>query len=210
MRRTVVIADDHKLFAEGLRNLIEPEFQVIQTVDDGWRLIDASEQLKPDIILLDISMPRLNGIEATRRLRAAGCTSKLLVLSMHGGPEFVSRARSAGANGYLMKDCAPEEVLTALREVVLGREYIAQSLQAALLQATRGRLKDSAVVNLTSREREVLQLLAEGQTVRRTAEILKLTPRTVQFHRYNISEKIGLKTIAELARYALENGLVAP
>ena len=208
---TVLIADDHKLFVEGLRNLLEPEFRVVGTVEDGWDLLTVVAKENPDIVLLDISMPRLNGIDATRRLRDAGCRSKLLILSMHAGVEFVSEARSAGANGYLLKNCEPREVLTALREVALGREYIAERLAGSLLRAARGRVKNEVPrVKLTPREREVLQLLAEGATVKKAAKILDLSPRTVQFHRYNISEKVGLKTVAELAAYALKHGLVVP
>ena len=206
---TVLIADDHKLFVEGLRILLQPEFRVIGDVEDGWDLIEAAITRRPDIILADISMPRLNGIEAARRLRAAGCNAKLLILSMHAGVDYVSEARAAGADGYLLKHCEPDEVLKALREVVLGRKYIAERLKSPLLEATRGRFKSEApTVKLTPREREVLQLLARGTTVKKAATILQVSPRTVQFHRYNISEKLGLKTVAELATYAVKNGFV--
>lgn len=208
---TVIIADDHKLFVEGIRKILEPEFRVAGSVDDGRRLLDLAISDCPDAILIDISMPLLNGIDAVRRLREAGCRSKLVILTMHADAEFVSEAFDAGANGYLLKHCDPEEVLTALREVLLGRRYVVSQLADALLEGRHGRLKDSApAVRLTPREREVLQLLAEGLSVKEVGASLNLSPRTVEFHRYNLTDKLGLKTVAELARYAVKHGIVGP
>jgi len=208
---TVLIADDHKLFVEGIRKILEPQLRVVGWVDDGRRLLEKAAGNCPDAILIDISMPRLNGIDAVRRLREAGCRSKLVILTMHADAEFVCEALEAGANGYLLKHCDPEELLKALREVLLGRQYVAASLAEALLQGHHGRLKSSdPTTRLTPREREVLQLLAEGMSVKEAAASLNLSPRTIEFHRYNLTDKLGLKTVAELARYAVKHGLVAP
>lgn len=211
MRRaaTVLIADDHKLFVEGIRKILEPEFLVVGAVGDGRALLDEAASACPDVILIDISMPLLNGIEALRRLRKAGCRSKLVILTMHADVEFASEALDAGANGFLLKHCEPEEILKSLREVILGRQYVAEQLAGTMLEATHGRLKESApTLALTAREREVLQLLAEGMAVKEIAASLDLSPRTVEFHRYNITDKLGLKTVAELTRYAVKHGIV--
>ena len=208
---TVLIADDHKLFVEGIRKILEPEFHVVGWVDDGRRLLNEATVNCPDTILIDISMPLLNGIDAVRRLREAGCTSKLVILTMHADTEFVTEALDAGANGYLLKHCDPEEVLIALREVLLGRQYVVSQLADALLEGHRGQLKDSApAARLTPREREVLQLIAEGMSVKEVGASLNLSPRTVEFHRYNVTDKLGLKTVAELTRYAVKHGIVSP
>lgn len=210
-RPTVLIADDHKLFVEGIRKILEPEFQVIGAVDDGRMLVDVAGAQCPDAILVDISMPTLNGIDAVRRLRKAGCSSKLVILTMHADVEFVSESFDAGADGYLLKHCDPEEVVAGLREVLMGRRYVVNQLAAAMLEGHHGRAKEPAPkVRLTPREREVLQLLAEGNSVKEAAATLNVSPRTIEFHRYNITDKLGLKTVAELARYAAKHGIVAP
>ncbi len=208
---TVLIADDHKLFVEGVRKILEPEFHVVGWADDGRSLVEMATGRCPDIILVDISMPLLNGIDAVRRLRDAHCSSKLVILTMHADAEFVSEAFDAGASGFLLKHCDPDEVLTALREVLLGRRYVVRQLADVLLEGHVGRMKDAApTVRLTAREREVLQLLAEGMSVKEAAASLNLSPRTIEFHRYNLTDKLGLKTVAELARYAVKHGIVAP
>ena len=208
---TVLIADDHKLFVEGIRKILEPEFHVAGWVNDGRRLLDLAAPNCPDAILIDISMPLLNGIDAVRRLRGAGCRSKLVILTMHADAEFVSEAFDAGANGYLLKHCDPKEVLTALREVLLGRRYVVAQLADVMLEGSHGRLKDSApAVRLTPREREVLQLLAEGLSVKEVAANLNIRARTVECHRYNLAHKLGLKSLPELTRYAVRHGIVTP
>ena len=208
---TVLIADDHKLFVEGIRKILQPEFDIRGWVSDGRRLLEVASSGCPDAILIDISMPLINGIDAVRRLREAGCRSKLVILTMHADPELVSAAFDAGANGYLLKHCDPEEVLRALREVLLGRRYVVAQLADAMAEAHRGRLKQAApAVRLTPREREVLQLLAEGMSVKEAAASLRISPRTVEFHRYNVADKLGVKTVWELTRYAVKHGIVGP
>ncbi len=209
-RRTLLIADEHKLLVEGIRALLEPEFRVIGSVGDGRQLLDDALSSCPDAILIDISMPLLNGIDAIRLLREAGCSSKLVVLTMHAEPEFVREALDAGADGYVLKHSDPSEVREALREVLLGRQYIAAQLKEIMLTGSEGRLKTaSSGPKLTGREREVLQLLAEGQGLKEIGAALGISTRTVEYHRYNLTDKLGLKTVAELARYAAKRGLVA-
>ena len=208
---TVLIADDHKLFVEGLRKILEPGFHVAGWVSDGRRLLELASPDWPDVILIDISMPLLNGIDALHRLRGAGCRSRLVILTMHADAGFVSEALDAGANGYLLKHCDPEEVLTAMREVLLGRRYVVAQLADALLEGHHGRLKESdPSAQLTPREREVLQLLAEGLSVKEVAANLNIRPRTVEFHRYNLAHKLGLKGLSGLTRYAIRHGIVTP
>lgn len=208
-KATVLIADDHKLFVAGIRKILEPEFDVVGSAGDGRELLDLAVSSCPDAILIDISMPLVNGIEAVRRLRKAGCRSKLVILTMHADVEFASEALKAGADGFLLKHCDPEEILASLREVLLGRQYVAEQLADTMFEATRGRLKEPVPTpTLTAREREVVQLLAEGMAIKEIAAGLNLSPRTVEFHRYNITEKLGLKTVAELTRYAVKHGLV--
>lgn len=206
----LLIADDHELFVEGLSKLLEREFDVVGTVPDGRQLVEQAATFAPDIILVDISMPHLNGIEAIRQLRQAKCRAKILVLTMHADPEFASQALAAGASGYVLKHCPPDEVRRALREVLIGRKYITPRIADALMEGTSGRVGKSAPsVQLTPREREVLQMIAEGLSLKEVAAALNLSPRTAEFHRYNMSAKLGLKTVAELTRYAIRHGLAS-
>ena len=210
-RATVLLADNHQLFVEGIQKLLEPEFQIVRCVADGRELVEKALAYRPKAILIGISLPRLNGIEAVRRLCQAGCPSKCVMLTMHADLELVSAALEAGASGYVLKHCDVEEVRTALREVLIGRQYITPRLAQAMLKAHKGPLNTlSPMTKLTRREREVLQLVAEGMSVKETAAELNVSPRTVEFHRYNASDKLGLKSVAELARYAVKHGLVAP
>jgi DNA-binding NarL/FixJ family response regulator len=208
---TVFIADEHRVLVEGLRRLLEPEFRVVGSSDGGRELVEQVAGCRPDVVLIDISMPQLNGIDAVGLLRKRGCRSKLVMLTMHADAEFVSEALRAGANGYLLKLCDPEEILTGLREVLLGRRYVAAQLAEGMFEAHAGRLQDTLPeVRLTEREREVLQLLAEGMRVKEAAAVLNVSPRTIEFHRYNMAKKLGVKTVAELTRYAVKRGLIAP
>lgn len=211
-RPRVLLADDHAMFADGVRRILEPDFEYIGTVEDGRALLDEAEKHRPDVILLDISMPELNGIEAARHLKKAGSNAKVVMLTMHADASFASEAFEAGAAGYLLKHCAADELLTAIREVLKGRTYITPRIAGGLLDTlmTRGR-KTAArpSVNLTGREREVLQLLAEGRTVKEIAATLNISPRTAEFHKYNIMEKLDLRTTAELTQYAVKHGIVS-
>ena len=160
-------ADDHAIVVDGLRRLLEPEFDLIGTVGDGWALLEAAEKLKPDVIVVDVSMPLLNGIEAVRRLKRAGVSAKVVILSMHGDVEVAIEALRAGASGYVLKHSAAESLSQAIREVLEGRLYvsprISRDVMAAVMESSQR--TDKLAVHLTQREREVLQLVAEGRTI---------------------------------------------
>jgi DNA-binding NarL/FixJ family response regulator len=210
-RPRVLLADDHALVIEGLRHLLEGEVDLVGTVEDGRALLAAATQLKPDVILLDISMPGLNGIDAARQLTQLVPESKLVFVTMHGDPTYVGEAFRAGAVGYLVKRCAARELVQAIRTVLAGRPYITPLVGAdaptvgagpARAPGQRGRL--------TPRQREVLQLVAEGHSAKEIAAALTVSVKTVEFHKARIMEHLSLRTTAELTRYAVAHGLVAP
>ena len=209
---SVLLADDHALVIDGLSRMLEPDFEIVGKVGDGRALLAAAERLKPDLILADISMPLLNGIEALRQLKKANLHAKVIILSMHADVEFGVEAIRSGASGYVLKHSASEVLSHAIREVLEGRIYIspriAVDVHSALLGSSRRRAK--AAVVLTQREREVLQLVAEGRTIGGIANILKIASRTVVFHKSNIMDKLGVRTTADLTRSAICHHLVPP
>jgi DNA-binding NarL/FixJ family response regulator len=207
----LLIADDHTILLEGLKVLLAPEFEVVATAGDGRAVLEAAEKHRPDVILLDISMPGLNGIEAARRLRPSNPDSKLIILTMHGDLSFVSAAFEAGASGYVLKQSAASELVTALRDVARGRRYISSAIQQRLGTETPAFLRRSKELSadLTSRQREVLQLVAEGRARKEIAEILGVSIKTVEFHKQKITEKLGLHTDAALTAYAIRHGIAS-
>ena len=200
----VVIAEDHTLMAEGLRKLLECEFESVSVVADGRALLDTVANSKPDVVLLDIGMPLLNGIEATRRLRKISPNSKVVIVTAHADPQYVVEAFRAGASGYVLKRCALSELVIAIRKVLSGHTYVTPLMADRAVEAARGSVPGPA---LTLRQREVLQLVAEGRTAKEIANALKLSVKTAVFHKMAIMEKLGLHTTAELTRYALEHGI---
>lgn len=208
-RVRVLIADDHAMFAEGVRRLLEKEYEVVGSVEDGRQLLERAQILRPEVVVVDVSMPSLNGIEAARRLRAADKRLKIIMLTMHEDVTFASRAFEAGVSGYLLKHCASDELLTAMREVLNSRTYVTPRIAGDLLQVMQRRDGESKEVHLTTREKETLQLLAEGNTMKEIASVLDVSTRTVEFHKYNVMEKTGMHTTAELTRYAAKHGIVA-
>lgn len=208
MRRpTIVAADDHRIVAEGLRSLLEPEYDLVAVVEDGAALMEAHDRLHPEVIVADVTMPRLNGIQAMRRLREQGSTAKFVFLTMHPDVDYAVEALDAGASGYVLKHSAPEELVAAVREALAGRTYITPRIAGGVLEAMR-RGEGSATAKLTSRQSEVLQLVAEGRSAKEIAAMLDLSPRTVESHKYSIMEVLGVKTSAELVREAVKRGLV--
>jgi DNA-binding NarL/FixJ family response regulator len=197
-RAKVLIADDHAMFAEGVRRLLEKDYDVVGSVVDGRMLLEEAERLRPDVVIADISMPSLNGIDAARQLRAANKRLKIVMLTMHEDVTLASRAFEMGVSGYLLKHSAADELLTALREVLIGRTYITPRIAGDLLQVMQTRDGKAQEVQLTGREREVLQLLAEGKSMKEIAAALDLSTRTVEFHKYNLMDKTGLRTTGEL------------
>lgn len=208
----IVLADDHRLVAESLRALLEkePGLKVVGEAANGRETLELVQRLRPDLVLMDASMPDLNGIEATRRLRATQPRVAVLCLSMHSTPRFVEAMLEAGAAGYMLKDCAAEELLRAIRLVLAGQVYLSPAISAAVVDALRSRAPSEAVVrerSLTDREREVLQLLAEGCSTQRIGERLKLSVKTVATHREHLMAKLDIHSVAGLTRYAIQEGL---
>ena len=209
-RTRVLLADDHTIVAEGLASLLEPEYELVGRVQNGRDLLRAADELDPDVIVTDISMPLLNGIEALRQLKKMRPDVRVVFLTVHADVTYVTEALRAGARGYVLKQSAAEELRSAIRTVHEGGTYVTPLIALELgdlLDADQA--SDSLAVVLTPREREVLQLLAEGRSVKEIAAVLDISPRTVEFHKYNVMEKLGLRTTAELTQYAIKHGIVS-
>lgn len=207
-RPRVLLADDHTLVLDGLRKILEPECEVVGAVEDGRSLLAAAKQLKPDIILLDISMPLLNGVEAARRLRAVAPGAKVIFVTMHADATYVAGAFRAGASGYVLKRCASLELLKAINQVLSGCEYVTPLIRKDLGELPGWPLgAGEASGELTVRQREVVQLVAEGHPVKEIAVILNISSKTVAFHKANVMRRLGIRSTAELTKYALEHGI---
>jgi DNA-binding NarL/FixJ family response regulator len=210
IRPRLLLADDHAIVADGLRYLLEPDFDLIGVVGDGVALVDVANNLKPDVIVTDISMPRLSGIEAARRLKAAGSCSKIIFLTMHMDVEVAAEAVRAGASGYVLKHSATRTLSHAIWEALKGRQFIspriAENVKLNVMASSQRR--DGSAIRLTSREREVLRRVSEGYTIRVISDMLKITTRTVEFHKTNIMDKLGLRTTADLTQYAISSRII--
>lgn len=204
----VLLADDHTLVVEGFRRLLEDKCDLVGTVGDGRALLDSVSELNPDIIILDISMPVMNGIEAARRLKAKRPEVKLVFITMHADPAYVRAAFKAGASAYLLKRSVGEELSQALRAVESGNYYVTPLVTREVIDGLlRGSDAPSQGSELTTRQREVLQLLAEGHSVKEIAGMLSVSPRTVEFHKAQIMDQLNLHTTVELVKYAIAQGL---
>jgi len=204
----VLLADDHPLTLQGLRAFLEPHLEIVGTVADGRTLVDAALALKPDLIILDITMPLLNGIDAAVQIRKALPAVKLLFVTMHVNPTYLEAALSAGATGYVLKSAAREELLDAIRSVMGGHIYVSPSLSSEHLERFTDPSRAAATLRLSAREREILQLIAEGRAAKEIAHLLNISIKTVAFHRENVKRKLGVRSTAELTRHAVEQGLV--
>lgn len=204
-RPRILLADDHTLVVEGFRRLLEAEFDVVGVVEDGRTLLTAAARLRPDVILLDISMPLLNGIDAARRLRKTQPEAKIIFVTMHADPAYVAEALREGAAGYVLKRSAATELVTAIRQALRGRSYVTPLVRGQGGPRPRSRRRST---ELTPRQREVLQLVAEGRAAKEIAAILHISVKTVEFHKSRIGEQLGVRTTAELTRYALEHGII--
>jgi two-component system, NarL family, response regulator NreC len=214
MKIKVLLADDHKIFRDGLRTLIEKEvgMEVVAEAENGRKTIKLAEKLTPNVIIMDVSMPDMNGIEATRRIMAGRPDVKVIALSMHSDQRFVLDMLEAGASGYLLKDCAFGELAVAIRQVTAGNTYLSPKIADVVVRGYLNKTPDSGLtksVLLTSREREILQLIAEGLTSREIAAHVYLSIKTVETHRRNIMQKLNMRSIADLTRYAIREGLVS-
>lgn len=220
-RTRIVLADDHRIVAEGVRGLLEDAgYHVAAVVEDGRALLRAVEEHLPDVIVADVSMPLLNGIEAAEQLKRAGSTARIIFLTMHPDVSYAARALASGACGFVLKHSAPGELLTAVREALAGRTHVTARVAAELKRLKRsaasaqGEGSSAAVADplarLTPRQREVLQLVAEGRSAKEVASILNISPRTAEFHKYRLMEQLAVTTNAELVHYAMRYGLLAP
>lgn len=208
----ILLADDHTLFVEALHKVLEHEFELVGSVGDGRALLQTATRLLPDAILLDLSMPLLNGIDAARQLRRLIPDCKLVFLSMHGDPTYVTEAFRAGASGYVLKRANATELIQAIKTSLRGQFYVSPLLAKGILDPLIHQ-KPSPVglqTELTLRQREVLQLVAEGRSLKEIASILCLSVKTVEFHKTRIAKQLGLHTTADLTKYAMSHGLVSP
>ena len=211
----VLLVDDHTIVRKGLRALLdaEPEIEVIGEAETGREALQQAHELLPDIVLMDISMPDMNGAEATRQIRHRLPSAKILVLSMHADEEFVFQLLRAGASGYLIKKTAPEELILAIKTVFQGHSFLSPAISNTVIDAYVRRADEMTAEDhyeiLTEREREILQLVAEGRTSREISELLHITARTVETHRANLMAKLDIHTVAELTKYAIRRGIIA-
>ena len=209
MRRPrVLLADDHALLLGAFETLLSGECDIVGQVADGRALVAAVEALNPDIVVLDISMPILNGLEAARQIRHKAADVKLIFLTMNEDADLAAEAFRAGASGYLLKRSAASELLTAIREVTQGRSYVTPLITEGLMGSLLHGDDRTPSHELTPRQREVLQLLAEGRSMKEVASVLNLTPRTVAFHKYRMMEQLKVKSTAELVQYAVRHHIV--
>jgi DNA-binding NarL/FixJ family response regulator len=207
-RARVLLADDHPLMLEGLRAFLEPHLQSVGTVTDGRALVETAMRLKPDLIILDITMPLLNGIDAATQIKKSLPDTKLLFITMREDPAYLEAALNAGATGYVLKSAAREELLEAIGSVLAGNIYVSPRLSSEHLERFHDPHVAAATLRLSAREREILQLIAEGHAAKDIAYVLDISVKTVAFHRENIKRKLGLRTTAELTKHAIEQGLI--
>lgn len=205
-RATVLIADDHVILAEGLVSLLKDHFDVVGTVADGQALVDLAVQLRPEVIVVDVNMPGLNGLDALALLKKKGLTSKFVILTMHGEVAIATRAIRTGASGFLLKYSAGEELVDAINEVLRGHMYLTPAITKEVLAALAAPDTEPRVT-LTLRQREVLRLIVKGHRMKEIAAMLNLSTRTVETHKYEIMRQLGVQSTVELVRYALERGL---
>jgi DNA-binding NarL/FixJ family response regulator len=207
-KNSVLIADDHTIVTEGLARLLrENNFDVVGTVGDGQLLLDEARRLEPDVIVTDLTMPGLSGIDVLARLKSEGIASKVILLTMHNDADLATVAMRGGASGFLLKESAGEELLEAIRQVLRGRVYLTPALTSGVMERMDGSAHASTP-QLTSRQLDVLRLIVKGQRMKEIAENLGLSVRTIETHKYEMMETLGLHSTAELVRYALDRRLV--
>jgi len=208
----ILLADDHGVVRQGLRSLLEKEadFEVVGEAADGREVVVMAKELSPDVVVMDVAMPGLNGVEAARHILREDPQVKVLALSMHSDTRFIVRMLRVGARGYLLKECAFEELARAIRSVVSGRTYLGGAVTGALVQDYLRRIPEaepSPAPTLTAREREVLQLISEGRTTKQISLLLRVSIKTIETHRKQIMDKLGLRSVAALTKYAVREGI---
>jgi two-component system response regulator NreC len=214
MNIKILLVDDHKIMREGLKSLLaqEPEFTVLAEAESGLQAIALAKQHNPDVIIMDVAMPDLNGIEATRALRGEDISAKIIALSMHSDRRFVTEMLKAGASGYLLKQSAFEEMVNAIKAVMADKTFLSSSIVDIVVQDYVQQLAESdspAYSRLTNRERQVLQLMAEGKTTKEVGYVLHVSVKTVETHRYKIMNKLGIPNLAGLVKFAIREGLTS-
>ncbi len=210
MKPTVLIADDHTLIVEAFRKLLEAEYEVVGTVSNGRELLEVATTTRPDVVIVDVGMPLLNGLAAGQQLKKMMPTAKLVYVTMNEDPGVAATALDQGASAYLLKSSAAAELLKGIHDVLRGRTYVTPRIRRAMDEAfIRSPIRREVPKKLTARQTEVLQLLAEGRSMKEVAALLDLTPRTVAFHKYRIMEVIGAKSNAELLQFAFKNHITA-
>jgi DNA-binding NarL/FixJ family response regulator len=210
MRPRIFLADDHSLLLEAFSNLLEPKYEVVGTATDGRKMLQMVTKLLPDVVLMDIAMPNLNGFDAGEKLKKKLPDVKLVFLTVNEDPDMVTEAFRIGANGYLLKSSAASELFQAIEAVLASKSYVSRQISESMTDSFIKKPGGQKVHgDLTLRQREVLQLLAEGSTMKQVAAALNITPRTVAFHKYQIMEDLDIKTNSELIQYAIKHGLVS-
>jgi DNA-binding NarL/FixJ family response regulator len=206
----VLLADDHVLVLEGFRRILEGQYELVGTAEDGRALLDTAKKLQPDIVILDVSMPLLNGIDAAAQLKKICPNTKTIIVTMHADTEYVRSAFEAGASAYVLKRSAVDELEQAIQAAIAGRFYITPLITKDLIDVFLSNASETSAGTrtLTTRQREVLQLLAEGRTAKEVANLLNISSRTVEFHKGQILMQLNLKTTADLIKYALTHGIV--
>lgn len=209
----ILLADDHRIMRDGLSALLknEPDMEVVAESDNGREAVEMSRKLKPTVVVMDLSMPGLNGVDATRQILALDDNVKVIALSMHADKRFVIGALSAGASGYVLKDCAFEDLVRAIHTVAMNQTYLSPNIAGIVVESCkRSQPSPSESFSfLTPREREVLQLLTEGASVKKIAPLLRVSAKTVETHRQHIMEKLNTRSVAELTKYAIREGLTS-
>lgn len=209
-RPRVLLADDHKIVVQGLKSLLSAEFELAGVVADGQAMVEAAKTLRPDVIVADVTMPVLNGLEALETLRKEGIDVPVVFLTMHNQPGYARRALQAGAAGYVPKLAGPEELLQAIRVALDGGTFVSPALARAVIGTVDGANTGERIAKLTSREREVLCMIADGLSAKEIAKKLDLSSRTVESHKYQLMESLGAQSSAELIRIAIRHGIVEP
>jgi DNA-binding NarL/FixJ family response regulator len=209
-RPRVLLADDHQMVADALKSLLEPRYEVVGTVNNGHALLKAALSLQPEVIVLDVAMPQMNGLDAARHLKHSVPKAKLIFLTMNEDPQLVGEAFRAGASAFLLKQSAASELTDAVEKVLKGSSYVtSRAAEGQVNIFLRGPQASERTAEPTLRQREVIQLMAEGHSMKEAADILKITPRTVASHKYGVMELLQLKTNAELVRYAIKHNIIS-
>ena len=208
-RTKILLADDHKMFSQGLQTLLEDEFDLVGTVGDGQALVDAAKRLNPDVIIVDVSMPVLNGFDAVRQLKEWGTAAKIIFLTMHADDRLLAEAFRCGGVGYVLKQSAGEELILAVKQVLAGHKYVTPLIASEWVHNLSKQINRTTKLTLTPRQREVLQLVVEGCTMKEVAARLGISTRTAEAHKYEMMEGLGVDNTAALIQYAIKLGLTS-